>query len=83
MYSTRFQCAVRLTHHAQARMTERAIPETLLLDVIETGQVKYKDSQHLWIYKGYADRQDNLLCAAAVMGTALVIKTVLNHFEPE
>lgn len=83
MHSNRFQCAIRLTRHAQTRMLERNISEDLLLDLIETGSVKYKNAQHLWIFKGYPERQDNLLCLAAVIGTALVVKTVLNHFSPE
>jgi uncharacterized UPF0146 family protein len=51
--------------------------------LIETGSVNYKNAQHLWTFKGYPERQDNLLGVAAVIGTALVVKTVLNHFSPE
>ena len=47
MHSNRFQCAIRLTRHAQIRMLERNISEDLLLDLIETGSVKYKNAQHL------------------------------------
>ena len=36
MHSNRFQCAIRLTCHAQTRMLERNISEDLLLDLIET-----------------------------------------------
>ncbi len=48
-------------------MTERTISETLVLDLIETGIVRHKDSSHLWIFKHYSDRNDNRICAAAVL----------------
>jgi hypothetical protein len=37
---------------------------------------------HHWLYKHFADRDDNLLCAAVVLETALVVKTVMHHWEP-
>jgi hypothetical protein len=67
--------------HARGRMTARAISEALLRDIIETGAARYKDETRLWIAKHYGDRVDNLLCVAAVLETALVIKTVKHHFS--
>jgi len=32
-------------------MAARAISEFLLLDIIETGEVRYKDESHVWIAK--------------------------------
>ena len=49
--------------------------------MIETGEVRYKDEKRIWIAKHYGDRADNLLCVAAVLETALVIKTVMHHFS--
>lgn len=83
MYSNRFQRTVRLTDHAGKRMAQRNITEGLLLDIIETGTLKKKDDRHVWLYKAYADRKDNLLCIAAVMDDALIVKTVMHHFQPE
>ena len=37
MISARFKLEVRLTHHAQERMEEREISESLILDLIDTG----------------------------------------------
>jgi hypothetical protein len=48
---------------------------------VETGTVKRKDDKHLWILKNYADRTDNKLCAAAVIEEALVIKTLMTHWQ--
>jgi len=44
---------------------------------------RHKDETRIWIAKSYADRTDNLLCVAAVLETALVIKTVMYHFSWE
>jgi len=55
----------------------------LLADIVETGRVKYKDERHLWIFKGYPGRTDNMLCIAALLADALIVKTVMHHFTPE
>jgi len=49
--------------------------------LIETGEVRHQDETRIWIAKRYGDRADNLLCVAAVLETALVIKTVMHHFS--
>ena len=81
MYSTRFQCTIVITHHAQMRMDERGINELLLLDVIDSGETRYRDATHLWVFKSFSDRSDNLLCAVLVLEDRLVVKTVMHHFE--
>lgn len=83
MYSNRFLLEVRLSHHAKLRMVERDVTEEIIIDLVETGMTQYKDEKHLWIYKAYADRNDNLLCVAVVIESVLVIKTVMHHFELE
>ena len=79
--SERFGCSVRLTRHARERMGERAIPEALVKDLVETGTVRRKDARRLWIFKRYAGRDDNLVCAAATTEGVLVIKTIMNHWQ--
>jgi hypothetical protein len=64
-------------------MQARSITETLLLDLIETGDVRNKDTQRLWIAKSYPDRHDNLICVAVVLEAALIVKTVMHHFTWE
>lgn len=83
MQSKRFSCPVRITHHARERMQERNISELLILDLIETGEVRKKDDVRLWIFKSYNERNDNLLCVAVVLEAYLVVKTVMHHFELE
>ena len=81
MNSTRFGRTVRITRHASERMRDRGITEELLFDLIETGTVRHKDDIRLWIFKSYPDRDDNLICAAAVLEDEVIIKTVMHHFE--
>lgn len=41
------------------------------------------DEKHCWIFKSYSNRDDNLVCAAVVMSSAIVIKTLMTHYYPE
>lgn len=81
MISKRFNKPVVLTYHAAEQMAERQIDEETLADLIESGDVKYKDEQHLWIYKSYPARQDHMICAAAIERNNLIIKTVMINWE--
>lgn len=81
MFSERFGKSIVMTDHARRRMEARGIGEALRRDLIETGEVRYKDETRVWIAKHYEGRAYNLLCVAAVLETALVIKTVMHHFS--
>ena len=83
MPSRRFDRPVQVTAHARARMIQRGIDDALLRDLIETGEVRYKDERRFWIAKRYPQRSDNLVCAAAALESVLVIKTVMHHFSWE
>lgn len=83
MLSSRFQRNIHITRHALKRMAERDITETLLLDLIETGTLKLKDQEHGWIFKHYPSRQDNQICAAVLLGQAVIVKTVMHYFQEE
>ncbi len=62
------------------RMKERDISEAMLLEVIDLGETRYKDATHLWAFKEFPARHDNLLCAVLVLEDSVVIKTVMHHF---
>ena len=62
-------------------MVEREISEVMLLDVIDNGDTRYRDSTHLWAFKEFAERHDNLVCAVVVLENVVVVKTVLHHFS--
>ena len=83
MFSARFQKSIIVTDHARNRMIDRGISDAELLDMIDTGDVRYRDQTRVWIAKRFADRDDNLLCVAVVLETALVVKTVMHHFSWE
>ena len=83
MRSTRFQLRVVLTEHAKARMVERDLSATLILEIIDTGIQKDAGVTHHWLYKHFPDRQDNLLCVAVVIDNVLVVKTVMHRWEPK
>jgi len=81
MFSQRFQREIRITRHAALRMIDRSIDEATLLELVDSGELRFKDAQRLWIFKDFAERDDNLLCAAVVLNDCLVVKTVMHHFE--
>lgn len=64
-------------------MAERDITDDRLLDLIETGEIRHKDTARLWIAKHYPERNDNLLRAAVVLESTVVVKTVMHHFSWE
>ena len=81
MYSSRFQRPIVISSHARIRMTEREISEAMLLEVIDSGDTRYKDTTHLWAFKEFPERHDNLLCAVLVLEDCMVVKTVMHHFS--
>lgn len=62
-------------------MTEREVSDVMLLEVIDCGKTRYRDATHLWAFLEFPDRNDNLLCAVAVLEDAVVVKTVMHHFS--
>jgi hypothetical protein len=62
-------------------MAERLISNELLVDVIDNGETRYRDATHLWAFKEFPERHDNLLCAVLVLEDAVVVKTVMHHFS--
>ena len=81
MYSNRFQRPIVISNHAKIRMTEREISEAMLLEVIDSGDTRYKDTTHLWAFKEFPERHDNLLCAVLILEDRVVVKIVMRHFS--
>ena len=81
MFSQRFQLPIVIPAHAEERMVLRQMSEDLPLDVVETGVDRDAGAGHHWLYKHYLDRNDNLLCVAAVVDNVFVVKTVMHHWE--
>lgn len=68
MHSVRFQRPVIVTRHAEQRMAERGISETMLLEMIDEGETRYADETHLWAFKTFPERHDNLGFGAGIGG---------------
>ncbi len=81
MFSIRFQRDVAITHHARLRMAERRISDAMLLEVIDRGEIRYRDANHLWAFKAFPDRNDNLMCAVLILEDVIVVKTVMHNFS--
>lgn len=81
--SSRFDKPVYLTHHASKRMTQRGLSPGLVEALIETGQIKPKDPEHWWIFAAVDGRDDNLICAAVISREALIVKTLMTHWEEQ
>ena len=80
MFSNRFQLPIVISSHARMRMVERDVSEAMLLEVIDSGDTRYKDATHLWAFKEFPERHDNLLCAVLVLEDQVIVKTVMHHF---
>ena len=61
MFSARFQRRIVVTRHARERMSQRGISDDVLVDVIDNGVTRYRDATHLWAFKEFPERHDNLL----------------------
>lgn len=81
--SGRFGKRIHLTDHALRRMEERQISLATVQDLIENGTLIHKDEKHCWIFKSYSNRDDNLVCAAVVRDSAIVIKTLMTHWQEQ
>ena len=81
MFSTRFDRPVIVTRHARDRMAERSVDDELLLRLIDEGRTRYSDDTHLWAWLDVPGRSDNLVCAVLVLEDAVIVKTVMHHWE--
>lgn len=75
--STRFAKKVWLTNHAVVAMKKRNVTLIEVKDLIENGEYLGKESPHGWIFYQFASRSDNNVCAAIVIGQAIIIKTIM------
>lgn len=80
-FSARFTRNVWLTRHARSALEKRGLEEETVLAVIETGEITEKGDGHYWIHSSVQDRTDNQICAAVVVDTAVVVKTVMVNWQ--
>ena len=83
LFCKRFGLEVYITRYARERMVQRSISEKEILELLESGETRYKDNKRLWIAKSINGREDNLLCMAVALEERLIIKTVMHNFQWE
>lgn len=76
-YSEKLGKNVWLTNHAIEAMAKRKITLPEVKKLIELGDYMDVEAGHGWIYYKFSERDDNLMCAAVVMGKAIIIKTLM------
>lgn len=81
MFSNRFKKPIILTLHAVQRMRERGVDSGLVNRIIDEGELRFSDARRLWAWMHVTGRDDNLICLAAVLEDAVVVKTVMHHWE--
>ena len=62
-------------------MEQRGVNDALLLRLIDEGHTRYKDAAHLWTWLDLPGRGDNLVCAVLVLEDAVIVKTLMHHWE--
>jgi hypothetical protein len=80
-HSARFGRGVWLTNHAIEAMAKRHLTLTEVRMLIEQGRVLNKGDGHAWISHHFKARDDNLVCAAVVLGDAVIVKTVMVDWQ--
>ena len=81
MFSIRFSRPAIVTSHAAQRMAVRAVDNALLLRLIDEGETRFSDAVRLWAWLEVPGRSENLLCVALVLEDAVIVKTVMHHWE--
>ena len=74
-----------ITDHARDRAGARKVSETLIKEVVRTGEVKPKPalSNKFWAFKYIEGREDNLIAVSlAVEGDDLIVITILIGWRP-
>lgn len=82
-YSKRFGKSVWITNHARASMVRRCVDVSTLATLLEEGEIKHRDATNLWVFLHIEGRADNLICAALVEQSAIVVKTVMVRWTLE
>ena len=73
------------TDHARLQMSLRDLTEEDVLNVIETGEVRAKDSERkFWVYKELKGRGDNLISVSiSIENPKLIVITTMVNWRPQ
>lgn len=62
-------------------MRDRRVTEDLIVQIVDTGMLRYSDPSRFWAWLEVPGRDDNLICLALVLEDAVVVKTVMHRWE--
>ena len=79
--SPRFGKKVWLTNHAIESMAKRNVTLDEVKTLIEEGAYQTQAQSHGWIFRHFASRADNLVCAAVVNDQTIIVKTVMVNWK--
>ena len=76
---------VVFTEHALLQMELRSLDQATVLEVIETGEVKAKESKNkFWVYKEILGRKDNLISVSiSIEDPHLIVITTMINWRPQ
>ena len=79
------QYKVVFSEHAKTQMELRNLDETVIIEVIETGTVKEKDTKNkFWVFKSLKGRKDNMISVALAIETPhLIVITAMVNWRPK
>lgn len=62
-------------------MEQQCLSTETVKKLIETGAITQKDPEHWWICQAIDGRTDKLVGAAVLSRQALIVKTLMTHWE--
>ncbi len=77
--------SVIFTDHAKLRMSLRNLEEAVVINVIETGEVRPKTTEgKFWVFKKVPGRKDNLISISiSIEAPNLIVITTLVNWRPQ
>jgi hypothetical protein len=76
---------VVFTEHARTQMSLRGLGEADVLSVIESGEVKPKESKNkFWVYRKVSGRNDNFISVSiSIEPPKLIVITAMVNWRPQ
>ena len=73
------------TEHAKLQMALRKLEESVVIHIIETGEVKVKEKKNkFWVFKKVDHRNDNLISVSiSLESPSLIVITAMVNWRPK
>ena len=75
---------VVFTDHSKQQMALRKLEESVIVDIVQTGEVKARDAENkFWVFKKIPGREDNLISVSVSLeAPRLIIITTIVNWRP-